>query len=200
MHALEVKLDGVALAIAGAPKAIILAVHINFSIEQDRAYIDISGMNDLGSERRSHTNWVMQQSLPRQGRLELSLIDTPEVTPPIREIATDDAQHLADMADYEQRQRDEPFSPRVLETVSPHATLALTLGGQRTVASLESGREFLSFSLHWDAWRPGQCRVSLSSFSQAEALARHGSRDWVRGKLGLGESLLVEFGSARPQS
>jgi hypothetical protein len=195
MHALEVKLDGVTLAVAGSPNAIFVAIHISSDIEQVGASLDISGMNDLGGERRSHTNWIMQQPLPPQARLELRLVETATATPPIREVAADDPEHLADQADYKRRLRDDPPVSRALQAVSPGASLALTLGGRRTVATLESGREFLMCSLLWDAWRPEQCRVRMSSFSQAEALAREGAREWTRAQLGLGESCLVEIGN-----
>jgi len=194
MYALEVKLDGVTLAVAGAPNAIVMSLHINTGIEQEQAWLDISGVNDLGGERRSHTYWIMQQPLPPQARLELRLVETATATPPIQEVAFDDPEHLASQADYQRRLREDPPVARMLQTVSPQASLALTLGGQRTVATLESGREFLTCGLLWDAWRPEQCRVGMRSFSQAEALARQGARVWVHAQMGPGESCVVEIG------
>jgi len=196
MRALEVKRNGATVAIIGAPNALMFSADIAASIQEEAATLDVRGMNELDNERQSHTTWLELDRLDDGDRVELSFIEVESATPPREEVATDSPEHQAGQAEYEALLQSEPLAPRELEQRRPDATLKLRIAGhEQIVATLESGREFLSCRFLWNRWRPERCRLSLSSFSQTEALARSGSREWFSGALGLGESCVVEIGA-----
>ena len=86
-----------------------------------------------------------------------------------------------------------PPSPQVLEVKQPHARIALLLeNGQRIVANLEGGREFISCSVTWTSYGRERCRLRLSSHSQAEALNRTRGREWYCGEIGVGGFCEIE--------
>ena len=196
MRALEIKRNGATLAIIGAPNALMFSADIAASIQDEAATLDIRGMNELDNERQSHTTWLELDQLDDGDRVEFSFVEVESATPPMEEVATDSPEHQSSQAEYEAQLQTEPLVPRELEQRRPDAALRLRMEGhEQIVATLESGREFLSCRFLWNRWRPERCRVSLSSFSQKEALARSGSREWFSGALSLGESCVVEVGA-----
>jgi len=196
MRALQVIRNGELLAVAGTPKAIMLAADITTSIDEPGAVLDVRGMDDLGDDRQSHTNWIEFAPLGRGDRLEVCFLEADSSTSPIQETATDTEQYKAEQAEYAAQLQAEPLVPRALNLIQPNATLMLQVEGHElVVATLEGGREFISCHLLWNRWHPERCRVSLSSFSQAEAIARTGSREWFRGSLCVGECCVITIGA-----
>ena len=196
MHALEIRRNGVTVAVVGASNALMFSADIAASIQDETATLDIRGMNELGNERQSHTVWLELEPLAEGDKIELSFVEVAAATPPKEEVATDSPEYQAGQAEYEAQLQAEPLAPRVLEQRRPDAGLRLTVPGHDgIVATLESGQEFLSCRFLWNRWRPEQCRVSLSSFSQEEAIARSGSREWFNGVLSPGEKCVVKVGA-----
>ena len=193
MKALEIKRNGTLLAVVGTPNALMFTINIFVSVEEHGGKLDIRGMNDLGNDRTSHTTWLELDSMNYGEILEIRFVETEISTVPVCEIATDAEEFIANQVEYEQQCLSEPFVPRLLAQKQPNASLKLTFADrQLIVATFESGREFLSCRFFWSQWNSECCRVSLSSFSQQEALARMGSREWYSGVLQQGESCVVE--------
>lgn len=166
---------------------------ISVSIEEPEATLDVRGMNDLGDDRHSHTTWVELSPLAAGERIAFEFVETQLASPPSEELPTDSAEYTVRQEEYENNMKAEPLGVREMDCKNPNASVALVLAnGEQVIASLESGREFLTFRLNWDQWRPERCRVSLSTFSHEEALARTGGRNWYDGVLALGESCVVE--------
>jgi hypothetical protein len=196
MHALAIKRSGKPVLVVGAPNALMFSADIATSVEDPEVTLDVRGMNDLGNERQSHTTWLELSPVSVGDQIEFQFIEAESFTPAEKEEATDSPEYVASRAEYEKKLEAEPLVPRPLEPRNPNACLSLVLPGrERIVAVLESGREFLTCRFVWSRWRPERCRVSLSSFSQQEALAHTGGRDWYSGVLGLGESYVVEVGA-----
>jgi hypothetical protein len=196
MHALEVQRNGVTLAVVGASNALMFSADISATVEEEAATIDVRGMLDLGSERRSHVSWLALEPLRIGDLLSFRFFESETVTVPVEEVATDSEEHLTGQAEYEELLRSNPMVPRQLDINQPNATLQLRVAGDRQViATLEAGREFIAFRILWNQWRPERCRLSLSSFSQQEALDRTGSREWFQGTLRVGEQCAVKVGA-----
>lgn len=196
MHALEVQRNGTTLAIVGGEHALMFSADVSAMIEEEAATIDIRGMNDLGSDRKSHTSWLQLAPLCNGDLLTFRFIECAAATAPSVEVATDSEEHLAAQAHYEEQLQSNSPTPRALEAKQPNATLQLQLTGiEHITAILESGREFLSFRVLWNQWQPERCRVSLSSCSQQEALARTGGKQWFQGVMRVGEQCVVKVGA-----
>ena len=196
MHALEVQCNGVTLAVAGARNALMFSADISSMIEEEAATIDIRGMIDLGNERKSHVSWLELAPLRIGDLLSFRFFESEFVTAPLKEVATDSEEHIAGQAEYEELLKSNPMVPRQVDIKQPNASLQLSIvGSEQVTATLESGREFISFHVLWDQWRPARCRLSLSSFSQQEALARTGGKEWFQGALKVGEQCAVKVGA-----
>ena len=197
MHAIEIQRNGVTLAVIGAPNALMLAADVGIMVEgPDAGTLDLRGMNDLGGDRKSHTNWVDESALSSGDVLLFRFIEAESATPPLREVAEDSEESVAERQWYEEQTQSLPMAPRELERRLPNATLELSCPGREPItATLEGGREFISLHLLWNQWRRERCRLSLSSFSQQEALSRAGSKEWFQGYLLLGEQCVVKIGS-----
>ena len=196
MYALEVQRNGTTLAVVGGEHALMFSADVSAMIEEEAATIDIRGMNDLGSDRKSHTSWLQLAPLSNGDLLAFRFIETAAATAPAKEVATDSEEYLADQAHYKEQLQSNSPTPRELKIKQPNATFELQLTGTECItATLESGREFLSFRVLWNQWHPEHCRVSLSSFSQQEGLARTGGKQWFQGVLRVGEQCVVKVGA-----
>jgi hypothetical protein len=194
MRALQIELNGQSLAVAGSNAAVLLSAGISLSIHENGGTLDVSGMEDLGNDVRSHLSWVEMIDLAQGDRVTVKFVEVAAVTAPSEARRTDSPQYAADQAAYEDELRDNPPTPRVLERKQPGARLALYWNADPPVAaSFESGREFISCSFSWNSFRPDRCRVTLNSFSQVEALGRTGGRDWFSGILNVGEACAIEL-------
>ena len=177
----------------GAPNALMFDARISASIEDTEVTLEVHGMNDFGSNRQSHTTWLELAPLERGDVIGFRFTESEQATRPTLEVASDSEEHLIEQAKYEKALVSQSLAPRQLDHKNPHASLKLFLKDQPTfTAVLESGREYLSFSTLWNQWHPERCRVSLSSYSQAEAIARSGTREWFNGYLYLGDECSVE--------
>jgi hypothetical protein len=196
MHVLEVQLNGKTLVIAGATNAVLLSGRLSIFVQGPQAAtLSVTGMNDLGDERQSHTRWLEEYEL-RTGDTVGFKFGEGTPTPPLAEVATDSEEHRNEQEWYDEELRQNPVTPQVLSRLLPNATLRLLFPDEAPiVATLEGGREFISFGLTWNQWHPERCRVALSSFSQEEALARAGSKEWFQGRLKLGDKCVVEVAS-----
>jgi hypothetical protein len=196
MHALEIQRNGVTLAVVGARNALMFSADINSTIDEEAATIDIRGMIDLGNERKSHVSWLELAPLRIGDLLSFRFFESEVVTAPLKEVATDSEEHIAGQAEYQELLKSSPMVPRQLDLRQPNAALELSIAGSEQVtATLEGGREFISFRVLWNQWRPERCRLSLSSFSQQEALARTGGKEWFQGALKAGEQCAVKVGA-----
>lgn len=198
MRAIEVQHNGTAICTVGSPNALMFSAGISMSVEgSSAATLGLSGMNDLGNDRTSHTGWIDELALSHGDLLAFRFVDTLAATPPARETASDSEEHLAEQQWYKNQMQENPMEPRELKRHFPNATLQLSLPRiEPVVATLEGSREFISLRLLWNQWRPECCRVSLSSFSQREARARAGSKEWFQGSLQIGEECVVKIGSS----
>jgi hypothetical protein len=197
MHTVEILRNDEVLCKAGAANAAMLSAHISVSVQDhELGTLSVSGMNDLGGERQSHTYWLDELALVGGDALTLRFAEENAADPPVREIATDSEEHLKSQEWYEQQLKEHPLVAQTLSRIQPNAKLRLLFPGELgIVATLEEEREFISFSLTWNRWRPEYCRITMSSFSQQEALARTGGKKWFEGKLKPGESCVVEIES-----
>jgi hypothetical protein len=195
MHVLEIKRNAELLAVIGSPNALMFSAGIAASIEDREVTLDARGMNDLGNNRESHTTWLELAPLNAGDSIAFRFTESEHATEPLSEVATDSPEHLAEQATYETRLQEQPLAPRQLDQKNPQASLTFSVRQEPPILPvLESGREFLSCRVRWNRWRPERCRVTLSSFSQQEALARTGGREWYNGFLQLGEGCTVEVG------
>jgi hypothetical protein len=197
MRAIEILRNGSMLCVAGTASASLLSVHVNLFIEEPHfGTLRVSGMNELENERSSHTYWLEDESLGENDRLTIRFTESDHVTPPGTETATDSEQYIAEQKWYEGEVKQGIFEPREVQRTWPNGWLSLaTPGSGSVVATFEGEREFITFSLSWNQWRKDVCRFSLSSFSQSEAVARAGSKQWFEGKLKLEECCEVRLGS-----
>jgi hypothetical protein len=196
MHALEVQRNGKTLVVVGASNALMFSANVSSTVEEEAATIDIRGMIDLGRDRQSHVDWLELEQLRIGDVLSFRFFETEVVTAPLQEVATDSAEHVAGQAEYEELLKSNPIVPRQLDVKQPGASLQLTIAGSEQVtATLESGREFIAFRTLWNRWNPERCRISLSSFSQQEALSRTGGKEWFQGALRVGEQCVVKVGA-----
>lgn len=194
MRALEIELNGRNLAVAGSDSATPLSVGISLSIHENCGTLDVSGMEDLGNEVRSHLSWGEMIDLVRGDRVTVKFVEAAVVTPPLEARRTDSPQYAAERAAYEDELRENPPKLMVLEPKHADARLVLYRNTHPTVvAYFESGREFISCRFSWNSFRPDRCRVTLSSFSQIEALGRTGGKDWFSGTLNVGEICAIEL-------
>jgi len=126
-------------------------------------------------------------------RIRLASVD--EVTTPSEEVAADSDEHLAAQAEYEAQLASDPPQPSTLERIRPDASLELVVGdGSPVVANFDGDRDLLMLGMSWNSWHPERWRVSLSSCSCNEALARRGAKDWFKGHVGPGEDVVVRIG------
>jgi hypothetical protein len=196
MHALEVQRNGATLVVVGASNALMFSADVSATLEEEAARIDIRGMIDLGNDRQSHANWLELEPLQIGDVLSFRFFQSEVVTAPLQEVATDSEQHIAGQAQYEELLKSTPMVPRQLDIKQPRPSLQLSIAGSEGVtAILESGREFIAFRTLWNRWSPERCRVSLSSFSQQEALSRTGGRRWFEGVLEVGQRCAVKVGA-----
>ncbi len=197
MHAVEVQYNGTTVCTAGAANALMVSADVSMFIEgPEAAILRVAGMNDLGDDRTSHTEWIDELSMSDGDRLVFRFVDVLAVSPPKQEVANDSDEHLTGQQLYQQQLRDNPMTPRQLKRDFPNASLQLALpGAAPVVATLEGDREFISLKMLWDKWSPDRCRVSLSSFSQQEAFSRTGRKEWFQGFLKVGEECVVTIGS-----
>lgn len=194
MRALEIELNGRSLAVAGSDAAVLLSGGISLSIHESGGTLDVSGMEDLGDDVRAHLSWVEMIDLAQGDRVTVKFVEAAAATPPSEARRTDSPQYAAEQTAYEEDLRENPTKPRVLEPKQPNARLALYWKtAPAVVASFESGREFISCRFSWNSFRPDRCRVTLSSFSQVEALGRACGKDWFSGTLNLGETCAIEL-------
>lgn len=196
MHAIEIERNGVPVCVVGAPNAITFSVDVDLQIEGPAAgMLHAMGMNDLGNDRQSHTSWIEELVLAVSDTISFRFGEHNEATPPAREVATDSDENLADQRWYDEQRRENPLVPTTIPRNLPTATLEVFLpNATPIVATFEGEREFISFRVFWDRWRPERCRVSLSSFSQQEALARVGRKEWFAGYLQYGEQCAAKIG------
>jgi len=196
MHALEVQRNGETLAVVGASNALMFAAHVNAAIEEAGATLDLRGMLDLGDERTSHVSWLQLSQLQRGDLLNFRFFESEVVSSPRDEVATDSEEHIAEQAEFEEELKSNPPAPRYIEARQPDVTLLLNISGNEPItATLESGRQFIAFRVLWNQWSPERCRLSLSSFSQQEGLARTGGKDWFQGTLEVGDQCAVKIGA-----
>jgi len=190
MYTIEIERNGRLLCTVGAPNAIMFSANIYLFIEgPSTATLDVRGMNDLGGERKSHTTWLELLELAEKDVVVFHLAERETVSPPVAEVTTDSAEHLAGRERYEEMLTERPQTPRDIERAFPDATLQLDLpNSDPIVASFDGGREFISLRLLWNHLQPDRCHVSLSSFSQREALVRSGGKGWFSGILKSGEA------------
>lgn len=194
MRALEIELNGRSLAVAGSDAAVLLSVGISLSIHERGGTLDVSGMEDIGNDVRSHLSWVEMNDLVRGDRVTVKFVEAAVVTAPSEARRTDSPQYAAEQAAYEDDLRQNPPKAVVLEPKQPDARVALHWNTDpAVVAHFESGREFISCRFSWNSFRPDRCRVTLSSFSQVEALGRTGGKDWFSGTLNVGEGCAIEL-------
>lgn len=196
MHALRIKLNDATLAVVGVSNGVMFSARINAAImDEDAATIDVRGMITLGDDRNAHVTWAELLPLNKGDVLKFHFIDSQGVTPPITEVATDSKEYITAQNEYDELLKSNPLTPRQVTALQPDAALQLSIKDKLDVAAtLESGREFISFSVDWNKWRADHCRVSLTSFSQHEALARNGGREWFKGTITLGEECKVKVG------
>jgi len=196
MYALEIQRNGITLAVVGASNALMFSADISATIEEEGATIDVRGMLDLGSERKSHVTWLALEPLRIGDLLNFRFFESDIANAPVEEMATDSEEHINRQAEYEALLKSNPMVPGKLDIKQPNATLQLRAAdGPEIIATLESGREFIAFRVLWNQWRPECCRLSLRSFSQQEALARSGSSEWFQGTLKVGEQCAVRIGA-----
>ncbi len=195
MHAVEVQYNGDTICTVGAANALMVSADVSMFVEgPEAATLHVSGMNDLGDDRTSHTGWIDELDMSNGDRLVFRFVDVPVASPPKREVASDSEEYLTEQQWYQQQLRDNPMKPKRLKRDFPNASLQLSFpGAAPVVATLEGDREFISLKILWDKWRPERCRVSLSSFSQQEALSRTGRNEWFQGNLKVGEECIVKI-------
>ena len=197
MRSLEVIRNSSVLCVAGTANASLLSIQVSLFIEQpNEATLRVSGMNELENNRSSHTYWFEEEVLSPGESLSIRFSELGTATPPAIETATDSAEYIAEHERYESEVAQGAFEPREVEHKWPNGSLSFSVQGTSpVVATFAGGREFITLSLTWNKWRPDVCRYSLSSFSQAEAVARTGSNEWLDGKLQLEQSCQVSLGT-----
>lgn len=175
-----------------------LSLHLTAVVDGEHpASLHIGGMGDLGRGRNSHTRWLIDLPIGLGDELRIVLKGVKEATLPSENIAADSDEYLAEQALFEAKLASDPPRLVTLERKRPGTTLELELGDcTPIVASFSGGREFISLSVSWNCWRRERCRVSLSSYSVAEGLARHGSKDWLTGQVELDREVVVRIGEA----
>lgn len=195
MRALDIHRNGLVLCVAGTDNASLLNVHLNLSVEEaKRGALRIAGMNDLEGDRSSHTYWFEDEIMAPGEKLLIRFVESDSVTPPASEIATDSVEYIAEQELYEEEVSNGLFNSRAIAREWPEGRLSFSATNvPEIVASFESEREFMILSLSWNRWQPDTCRYYLSSFSQAEAIARTGGRVWAEGKLQLDEECHVSI-------
>jgi hypothetical protein len=194
MRVLEIELNGERLAVAGSKAAVLLSAGISLSIHESGGTLDVSGMEDVGNDVHSHLSWVEMLDLSPSARVTVKFVEATMPTPPSKERRTDSPQYASDQAEFEEELKTNPPTPRVLVPKQPSAKVSLFWKDQPPVVALfESGREFISCRFTWTSFRPDRCRVTFSSFSQAEALDRTGGKAWFSGTLDVGDTCEIEL-------
>lgn len=197
MLALEIEHNGQRVVVAGASKATMIAADITAAIHETGASLDIRGMKEAADDGgESHITWVELAPIAYDDRITFRFVDVggESVTPPMEETFTDSPEYASAQAEYLELVQNNPLTIQVLDIKQPNATLSLLPPDQnRITAIFEQGREFMTCSFLWTKWRPEQCRVSLRSFSQEEALEKTGGKEWFKGTLKLGEACTVQL-------
>lgn len=195
MHALQIEQNGQRIVVAGSSHATMIAADVSALIHEAGATIDVRGMTE-NDGIASHVSWIELAPISYGDRITFRFVDLDSefFTLPLEDISTDSPQFIAEQAEYSELLRTDPPVVRELEKNQPDATLSLLLSNQdRIAATFENGREFMTCSFLWNRWRPDQCRISLRSFSQEEALTRAGGEEWFQGALKLGESCTLRL-------
>lgn len=180
---------------AGAADALLVSLHLSTLVDGEHpAILRIGGMRDLGNERQSHVQWIEEMVLAEGDELHLTLASVDEATLPTEDVATDSEEHLAAQAEYEMELAENPPQPTKLERQRPSASLQLAVGAEPPiVASFGADGELLSLGATWNSWRPERFYLSLSSCSCEQAIAKQGGKDWFKGHVTQGETVVVRI-------
>ncbi|SDE97361.1 hypothetical protein SAMN05444679_1485 [Variovorax sp. CF079] len=193
MQALEVLRNGQTVVMAGASDALMISLHLTILVDGEYpATLHIGGMRDLGNDRQSHVQWIEDLALADGDELRIRLLSVPEASTPVEDVPADSEEHLAAQAQYERELASNPPQPRKLERRRPNASLELTVGvGQPIVANFGVDGELLMLGGTWNNWHPERWRLSLSSCSCEQALARQGGKDRFNGRVARNEVVIV---------
>jgi hypothetical protein len=193
MQAIAIRHNGKPICVAGSALGEILAVHVTGDIEgHEPIYLTVTGMNDLDGKRHSHTTWVDALNLSFGDSLEFSLIESEAVSSPIKDVAADSEEHLAEMRWLEEQEKTIAAPPPPRKRVLKNLRFSMAVNGnEATSARLEGDDEFVTFSIVWDKYRPEQFRTNLRTFSSVDAWARKEARKWFDSKVGVGDSIVL---------
>jgi len=195
MRALQIERNGQRIVVAGANHATMIAADVSALIHESGATVDVRGMTE-NDGIASHISWIELAPISYDDRITFRFVnlDAEFLSPPLEDISTDSPQFMAEQEEYLEYLQNNPPEISELERKQPKATLSLLLPAQnRVTATFENGRELMSCRFLWNKWRPDQCRVSLSSCSREEALAKTDGKDFFQGTLKLGESCMVHL-------
>ncbi|MEJ1129891.1 hypothetical protein V9L20_20090 [Variovorax sp. CCNWLW225] len=195
MQALEVRRNGLPVVRAGAADSLLVSLHLTTLVDGEHpATLRIGGMRDRGNERQSHTLWIEEMVLAEGDELRLTLVSVDEATLPTEDVAADSEEHLAEQADYEKELAANPPQPTKLERRRPNASLQLSVGAEPfIVAGFGSDGELLSLGATWNSWSPEGFHLNLSSCSCEQAIARKGGKNWFKGRVSQGETVVVRI-------
>jgi len=195
MQALEIRRNGLPVVAAGAADALLVSLHLTTLVDGEHpATLRIGGMRDLGNERQSHTQWIEELVLAEGDELHLKLVSVNEATLPTEDVAADSEQHLAAQTEYEMELAANPPQPTKLERRRPNASLQLSVGADPPIVARFGGDgELLSLGATWNSWHPGRFHLYLSSCSCEQAIARHGGKNWFKGHVSQGETVVVRI-------
>lgn len=193
MICLSVRRNGHLICTAGIVNACLLSIHIAGGLGDDEpAFFDVSGMQDLSEERNAHVYWIRETPLSDGDHFSFSLCQSDDPSPPVEIIASDSPGWLDGQNELAEFEKTYMGPQRPPEIRWPELELRLKFKNEDLVAAkLLDGEEHISCSILWDKWQPDQCHVSVQSFTGCAAGMQHRTTAWLRGNLCIEDSFEV---------
>ncbi|WP_295752423.1 hypothetical protein [Undibacterium sp.] len=192
MRAIEIQRNETVICVVGVPQALLLSVDLSGDVEASVAGLSVHGMAEVEGDANLHLWWFNHLEILDGDELKFRFLETDEVSPCPEITASDSPEFIADQTEYEKMLKTNPISARPMIRNFSNLSFEVNAGSKLIVAALDEDREFLSARLTWNNFRPNSCRLSVSSFSQIEALARKGRKEWLVETVQLDETCLFK--------
>lgn len=178
---------------AGIENATVLSTMLHGAMAgASPAGVRVAGMCELPEKRSAHVSWAENHSLQAGDVVKFRFAESHAPSPPIEILATDSEEYIEGQRKFAEIEKSFVPDPTPMQRDFPGLTFQCSLNASPPVlARFINSEEHILCSIDWHKWRPDSCRISLRTFGGQSPLQNVEPTEWLRGILGLGETLEV---------
>jgi hypothetical protein len=170
------------LCVAGGENMSLLTAIVSGVASGDSpASIYVAGMQDLPNERIAHVYWQHETPLSDGEQLNFTFLESSNPSMPIEVKPTDSPEYIQEQQEFEELRKSWVPPDEPLPNLWPNLAFELRLRDEEPIrAHLSEEHSNILCSIHWNKWRPEQCKIYVRTFPAYTDSSQRETTDWLR--------------------